>query len=161
MKIVFHFDIAQMGLMFAVFPIAMAVGSMVGGGMCDRYGRKKILSCFIVLSLIFSALLIFVTSWEMVIILYAIINFLSGSYTTVIFALMMDITNPRLGGVQFSLLTSIINAGYVAGQTISGSMASMFGFIRVFLYSAWFLGPVLLMLYFMKLKKWKKADTVE
>jgi MFS family permease len=161
MKIVFHFDIAQMGLMFAVFPIAMAVGSMIGGGMCDRYSRKKILSVFIVLSLIFSALLIFVTSWEMLIILFAIINFLSGSYTTVIFALMMDITNPRLGGFQFSFLTSIINTGYVLGQTISGSMVSLFGFIRVFLYSAWFLGPVLLMVYFMKLKKWEKTDTVE
>jgi MFS family permease len=161
MKIVFHFDIAQMGLMFAVFPISMAAGSMVGGGMCDRYDRKKILSVFIVLNLIFAALLIFATSWEMLIILFAIINFLSGSYTTVIFALMMDITNPRLGGFQFSFLTSIINTGYVLGQTISGSMVSLFGFIRVFLYSAWFLGPVLLMVYFMKLKKWEKTDTVE
>jgi MFS family permease len=161
MKIVFHFDIAQMGLMFAVFPIAMAAGSMVGGGMCDRYDRKKILSVFIFLSLIFSAFLIFVTSWEMLIILFAIINFLSGSNTTVLFALMMDITNPRLGGFQLSFLTSIVNGGYVAGQTISGSMVSMLGFSRVFLYSAWFLGPVLLILYFMKLKKWEKTDTVE
>ena len=164
MKIVFHFDIAQMGLIFAIFPIATAAGSLVGGGMCDRYGRKKILSFFIVLSLICSALLIFVTSWEMLIILFAIINFLSGSYLTVIFALMMDITNPRIGGVQFSFLTSIINTGYTVGETISGSMISMLGFIRVFLYSAWFLGPVLLMLYFMKIKRGvneKKSDTVD
>ena len=152
MKIVFNLDIAQMGLIFAIFPIATAIGSLIGGGIADKYGRKIILFIFILLSMIFSFSLIFVSSWQSLAILFGIINFLLGGYMAVNFALMMDITNPRLGGFQFSFLTSISNTGSNIGNIISGSMVSIFGFSRVFLYSAWFLGPVLLMLYFINLK---------
>lgn len=155
-KIVFQLDITQIGLIFAIFPIATAVGSMAGGGLTDRFGRKKVLFIFIFLSMICSALLIYASNWQILVILYAIINFLLGCYNTTIFALMMDITNPRLGGVQFSLLTSIANTGDTVGETISGSMVSLLGFGRVFLYAAWFLGPVLLMIYFLKAKKHEK-----
>lgn len=152
MKIVFHLDIVQMGLIFTVFPIATAIGSLLSGGMADRYGRKIILFIFISLSLIFSASLIFASTLQILIILYAIINFLYGGYLTVNMAVMMDTTNPRIGGVQFSFLTSIINTGGGAGEAASGSLVSLFGFSRAFLYASWFLGPVLLMLYFITLK---------
>ena len=156
LKIVFNLDIAQMGLIYAIFPVAVTIGSLVGGGAADKYGRKNVLFIFILLSMIFSASLIFVVNWQFLVILYAIINFFIGGYNTVNFALMMDITNPRVGGFQLSFLTSISNTGGTIGETISGYMVSIFGFSRVFLCSAWFLGPVLLMLYFIKFKGGKK-----
>lgn len=158
LKIVFHLDITQMGLMFALFPIVTAVGSLAGGGMADRYGRRIVLFLFISLSVVFSALLIFASGWELLVVLYGMINFLYGGYQTTIFAIFMDVTNPRLGGVQFSILTGIGNTGSTIGETMSGSLVSLLGFDRVFLYAAWFLGPVLVMVYFLRLNAGKKEE---
>ncbi len=160
MKIVFHLDITQMGLMFALFPIATAIGSLAGGSMADLYGRKIVLFLFISLGVVFSALLIFASSWEILVALYGIINFLYGGYLTTIFAIFMDVTNPRLGGVQFSILTSIGNTGSTIGETMSGSLVSLLGFDRAFLYAAWFLGPVLVMVYFLRLNAGKKEERI-
>jgi len=45
------------------------------------------------------------------------------------------------------------NAGMTGGETVSGTLVSMIGFGRTFLYSAWIFGPALLILFFIKLKK--------
>jgi hypothetical protein len=61
---------------------------------------------------------------------------------------MMEETNPRIGATQFSIFASLGNAGMTIGETASGSLVAILGFTRTFLYSAWFFGPELLILYF-------------
>ena len=151
-RVSLQLDIAQIGFIVAIFPVMTAVGSLVGGLIADRLGRKIILYVFIGASIFFTASLIFANSWQVLAVLYGIIGFLYGGYLTVNFAILMDITNPRVGATQFSILTSLSNAGFIGGNTVSGSMVISLGFGRVFLYSAWFLGPALLILHFIKLK---------
>ncbi|MCK4347756.1 MAG: MFS transporter, partial [Thermoplasmatales archaeon] len=78
---------------------------------------------------------------------------LQGGYMTATCAMCMDVTNPRTGATQFSILTSLGNAGMAGGETMSGTLIAMFGFSRTFLYSGWVFGPALLILHFIKLKK--------
>jgi MFS family permease len=153
MKVNLQLEIGHIGAIVAIFPISTAIGSLVGGLATDRFGRKITLFVFIGISIFFSASFIFAYSWQILIILYGIIGFLHGGYLAVNFALLMDVTNPKVGASQFSFLTSLSNAGLVGGNTASGSMVSLLGFSRVFLYSAWFLGLPVLLLYFIKLKK--------
>jgi MFS family permease len=156
LKIYFRLDVAQIGLITSIYPLLIAVGSLVGGGMGDRYGRKITCYIFIIASMIFTALFVFATTLEILIINFYIVGFLFGGYLSVNFALMMDITNPQVGATQFSILTSLANAGSIAGETASGSMVAIFGFSRTFLFSAWFFGPSLLILYLIKLKNYIK-----
>jgi len=53
----------------------------------------------------------------------------------------------------FSILMSLANAGELGGGATSGTLISLLGFGRVFLYSAWIFGPALIILYFIKFKK--------
>jgi len=157
-RVSLQLDIAQIGFIVAIFPVMTAVGSLVGGLIADRSGRKIILYIFIGASIFFTASLIFANSWQVLAVLYGIIGFLYGGYLAVNFAILMDITNPRVGATQFSILTSLSNAGFIGGNIVSGSMVTSIGFGRVFLYSAWFLGPALLILHFIKLKKQVRKD---
>lgn len=155
MKTVLDFNIAQIGLITTIIPITTVIGSVAGGITSDRWGRKINLYFFIGLNMILSGMLFFASTWQKLAIIYGIIGFLHGGYFSVVGALMMDISNPKIGATQYSLLASFSNAGEFGIGIFSGSMIAILGFSRVFLYSGWFYGPAIIILYFIKLKKKK------
>ncbi len=146
-------DITQVGLITMLFTIAIAIGSIIGGILADVFGRKTTLYILILSSIFFSVLLVFTTSWDYFSLIYCIIGFLQGGYTSAVCAMFMDVTNPRIGATQYSIFISLFNFGIMSAMTISGSLYVMLGISRIFLYSAWIFGPVLLILYFIQLKK--------
>jgi MFS family permease len=156
MKTVLNLEIGQIGIFVSIGPLSTLVGNVLGGVLTDKYGRKKSLFLFLGLNLIFSTGLIFATSWQKLIILWSIIGFLHGGHYTVISAMFMDITNPKIGAAQYSILSSLTNVGEMGGTSFSGALITTLGFSRVFLYSGWMYGPLLLILYFINLKSYIK-----
>jgi MFS family permease len=152
------FKIGQIGLIMAIGPIGTVVGNVVGGFMADNWGRKKTLYVFIGINLFFAASLIFVDTWQRLAIIWAIIGFCHGGHYSAFGALSMDVTNPKVGAAQYSIIMAFGNAGEMGGAMLSGSLISMIGFSRAFLYSGWVYGPALLVLYFIK-SKFKNEDT--
>ncbi len=144
--------IAQIGFIIAIWSATKVVGSLVAGATCDKWSRKNILFVLLGCGGFFTALLIFAQNWETVAILYGIIGFFHGGQYSVLGALLMDVTNPDVGATQYSILTSLGNAGMTLGESSSGTMVSLLGFSRTFLYGAWIIGPGLLILYFFRLK---------
>jgi len=152
MKIILKMDITQIGFITAVNCAMIALGSLVGGGIIDRFGRKPSLYLFITASLVVTALLVMGTSWQIFMVLFAIIGFLQGGYTAAEGTLCMDVTNPKIGATQYSLFTSLGNIGEITAVMVSGTVVELLGFPRLFLYAAWVFGPALLVLYFIRLK---------
>ena len=151
-------DVGQIGLMSSIFYIGVIIGATTGGLMTDRWGRKKILGVFLFGSIIISSLLIIANTWMILAIIYPIIGFLQGgAFFSALMALFMDITNPKIGGSQYSILTSIANLGDYSIGIVSGSLLVFFGYHRFFLYAAWVVGPALIVLYLVK-EKWEKKD---
>lgn len=146
-------DLAQIGLIVSVFPIATVVGSLIGGALADKWGRKNPLYVFIWASIFFTAALIFANTWLILAVIYGIIGFLRGGYYVAEMAMCMDVTNPKVGATQFSILTSLGNVGELGGGMAGGTLIALLGFSRTFLYAAWIFGPALLILHFIKLKK--------
>jgi MFS family permease len=143
----------EIGFISMILPVFLAVGSLIGGVATDKIGRKSTLYIFIGLNIIFTASLIFAdTSWKLSIV-YGIIGFLMGGYSTASCALFMDVTNPRIGATQYGILTGIANVGLNGAGMITGSLVVALGFARTFLYAAWVFGPTLLVLYFIQIKK--------
>jgi hypothetical protein len=62
----------------------------------------------------------------------------------------MDVTNPKIGGTQYSFLSSISNFGEIGIAMISGSLVVFLGYNRFFLYTALIIGVSLLILYFVR-----------
>jgi len=153
---VLKLDVGQIGLMSSLFYIGIIIGAITGGLIADKWGRKKIIALFLFGSIIISSLLIIADTWLILAIIYPIIGFLQGGSTfSSLMALFMDITNPKIAGTQFSILTSIANFGDYSIAIVSGSLLVILGYQRFFLYAAWIVGPALLVLYFVQ-EKWEK-----
>ncbi len=148
--------VSEIGLIVSLFPIATIVGTLVSGPITDKWGRKGPIAFFVLASVFFTASLIFANTWLILAVVFSAIGFLRGGYYVGINALLMDITNPKVGAVQFSLLTSIANFGELFGGMIAGTLIVLLGFHRFFLYAALFFGPALLVLYLTRIKKPKK-----
>jgi MFS family permease len=156
MMTVLKLDVGQIGFMSSLFYIGVIIGAVIGGLMADKWGRKKILAIFLFGSMIISSLLITADTWMILAIIYPIIGFLQGGiFFSALMALFMDITNPKIGGTQYSILTSIANLGDYSIGIVSGSLLVFLGYQRFFLYSAWVVGPALIVLYLVK-EKWEK-----
>ena len=143
----------QIGFIAMILPVFLAIGSLVGGVITDKIGRKSALYLFIGLNIVFVASLIFADTWWKLSLLYGIIGFMMGGHSTVSCALFMDVTNPRIGATQYGIFTGIANVGLNGAGMITGSLAVSLGFVRTFLYAAWVFGPALLVLYFIRVKK--------
>jgi len=144
-------DKIQTGLLNSVYPISIVIGAGIGGCIADKWGRKKILYITLVALMISSAFLVTADNWEKLAIIYSIVGFLTGTslYST-IGALLMDVTNPKISGTQYSFLTSISNFGEIGIAMISGSLVVFLGYNRFFLYTAEIIGVSLLILYFVR-----------
>ncbi len=147
------FNDVQIGFISMILPVFLAVGSLVGGVVTDKIGRKSALYLFIGLNIVFTTSLIFADSWWKLSIIYGIIGVLMGGHSTASCALFMDVTNPRIGATQYGIFTGIANVGLNGGGMITGSLVVLLGFTRSFLYAAWVFGPALLILYLIKIKK--------
>ncbi|MFW6120325.1 MAG: MFS transporter, partial [Petrotogales bacterium] len=151
-KTQFGLPIGEIGLIVTGAPIATVVGSFFGGIAADGLGRKLALFGFISVNILFAAILASAISWQLVALLYAIIGFLHGGHMAAFGAISMDVTNPKIGATQYSILMGFGNAGEMSGTAISGTLIALVGFSRFFLYSAWIYGQALLLLYFFRRK---------
>ena len=150
-KNVLLLDDTQTGILSAIYPISIVIGTIIGGTYSDIYGRKRVLSYSFIGSIILTGALIFVDTWISFAIVYTFIGLFvgTGMYAAGA-ALAMDICNPKIGATQYSVLATFHNFGDVGISIFSGMLLSMLGYTRFFLYAAWTVGPALLILYFIK-----------
>jgi MFS family permease len=158
MKISLDMDITQIGFIITIWSATRVLGTIIYGAIADRWGRKIVLYFVLSGGCILSVLLIFADTWQILAFLYGLIGFLLGGHYSALGALLMDVTNPKVGATQYSVLTSLGNAGITISESLCGSMVSFFGFTSTFLYTAWFFGPALLLLHFIRLKKYNNKQ---
>jgi MFS family permease len=159
MKNILNLTLSQTGLLASIFPIMMGLGAFIGGVITDKIGRKFSLYLFFGGSTIIFAALVLGTEWITFTIIYGLVGLMIGGYHAATCALIMDITNPKIAATQYSLITSIFNIGEWTGGTLGGTFVSLLGYTRAFLYSGWFFGPALIIIYLTKIKKTNTAKS--
>lgn len=147
MNIKLNLTVSHIGLITTVFTIARVIGSLTGGAISDKISRQKTLIFIIISTIIFTGSLITVNDWISMMLIYSLLGFFNGGLFTVLLASSMDITSAKISAFQFSILISLMNAGELTGEFISGPIITTLGFNGMFLFSAWILGPSLLFLY--------------
>jgi MFS family permease len=117
---------AEVGRFFAVpAVVAMAGGALLGGRLCDAMERRRAAAgSLLALSVVLAAL-----AWTArapawipgLVAAYTGAYALFGVFTAASYALYMDLTDPDLGGTQFSAFMAAVNlaavwAGFVVGR---------------------------------------------
>ncbi len=119
-------------------------GSLLGGHIADKIGRKLTLYIFLLSLLIFSAIPIFFLDVNTLVTVnvYLILTLLMGfnfawaGMTAANWAMVMDVINPKIGAVEHEIICSIANFGDTTISAAAGTIYIFFGFQNIFVLAA-------------------------
>ncbi len=131
-------DEKMIGLFFSVLVVgAMLTGGLIGGYLSDRLSRKKSVGVFligfvlIILSIaVADEYLSLAAGWFLG--LFTLMYFFVGLFTSSSYALFMDITNPRIGGTQFSSYMAATNGCESWSVWVAGGVTERAGYAAAF-----------------------------
>jgi MFS transporter, PAT family, beta-lactamase induction signal transducer AmpG len=132
-------DIAAIGIFFGILAVsATLTGGLLGGRLSDHWGRLRTVGGFL-LGLAASVLLLAVvdlSGWHDQTTLFALLTllyFFIGLFTASSYALFMDLTDPRLGGTQFSTYMAATNGCEAWSAWAGGRIAGAAGYPAAFI----------------------------
>lgn len=132
----FGFSLSQAGLVTTVWGLGVVFGSLAGGRLADRWGRRRSVERAVAVSFVAISLLAFTRRGWQAWLLVALFGVAYGFYETVYFAVSMERTDPRIAASMFSLLMAVANIGTGIGLAAAGMMVDGLSFIRTFILLA-------------------------
>lgn len=132
----FGISYSTAGFITTIWGIGVVLGSLAGGRLTDRWGKRQSVIRAMFLSLAAIFLLAFTGAAWMVWPLVALFGLAFGFYETVYFAVSMNKTDPRIAASMFSILMAVANIGTGVGLALSGSMTDALGFGNTFIILA-------------------------
>ena len=147
------------GLFFTATIALMLAGALAGGAAADRWGPRRAVGAFL---LLLAALVSLTASADWIyppgrIMALGAVYFGIGLFTASSYALFMNLTDPRLGGTQFSLFMGATNLCESGAAFAGGRVAAAAGYPVAFLAAALVSLPALAAL---RCLKQNKADGI-
>lgn len=121
------------GVFFGVFAVAATlVGGLLGGRLSDRHNRVRTVAAFLIgiaatVGLVAVADLAGASAVTLIVLL-TLLYFFIGLFTAASYALFMDVTDPRIGGTQFSTYMAATNGCESWSAAVGGRLAGAGGY---------------------------------
>ena len=144
------------GMLYAIWLIAVIPGSFIGGFLTDKYGRKKPLYIFLICLLIVSIIPIFISDFNLLIINFSLLMFFMNGVIAANWALIMDIINPKISASEHEVICSIANMGTIIIGSATGALLVILGFNNLFILSS-----VIIILSIFMLNRIKNIDKIK
>jgi len=120
----FAIGMTQVGVVFGVFAISSFIGSMIGGALTDRIGRKSMLVFGLVMSSISSVLMGVIDALPVFIGVALVVGILSETGSPAQQALVADILPEKQRAGGFGIIRVAFNLAVTIGPVIGGFLAS-------------------------------------
>lgn len=120
----FSIGMTQVGLIFGMFAISSFLGSMIGGALTDRWGRKKILLFGLAMSGLSSVLMGLIDLLPMFLVVTLLVGILSDVAGPAYQSLVADLLPENQRAQGFGILRVVANLAVVIGPLIGGLLAS-------------------------------------
>ena len=150
LKTVLNFDDTFIGLIYAFWLIAVIPGSIIGGILADKYGRKLPLYIFLISLMIFSVTPIVISNVYIILLNFTILMFFANGVIAANWAMIMDIINPKIGATEHEIICSIVNFGSIIVGSATGALIVLIGFNNLFILSAIIIMVAMIILYNIK-----------
>lgn len=131
----FGINMTQVGLIFGIFSIAGVAGSLVGGALTDRLGRKGMLLFGLVMSALSALLMGMVNQIEWFVVVVLIVGVLADSGGPAQQALVADLLPEEKRAQGFGILRVVFNLAVVIGPLIGGLIATQ-SYLMLFILDA-------------------------
>jgi PAT family beta-lactamase induction signal transducer AmpG len=132
-------DQDTIGIFFALpVVLAMFIGGLIGGYVSDKISRKKAVSFFLsgfVIAILFISFYNYLSSSPIILVLLfalTVMYFFVGLFTSSSYALFMDLTNPKIGGTQFSTYMAATNGCEAWAVWSAGKFVAGYGYSEAF-----------------------------
>jgi len=132
-------DVAQVGLAFGFLSFAIAIVTLPGGMIADRFGRKMLIVVGNFTGFLCYFLLVLIGSWQLAVIILFIQSLMSTFYQPAYTAIVAESVPDEERGNAFGTFFFIVSIGFFVGPIIGGYLHSLGGFSTI-LYGAGFLG---------------------
>jgi len=120
----FQIDMTRVGLIFGMFAISSFIGSMVGGALTDRWGRKSILLFGLAMSGLSSVLMGVINELPLFLVVTLIVGILSDVAGPAYQSLVADLLPEEKRAQGFGILRVVANLAVTIGPLIGGFLAS-------------------------------------
>lgn len=153
----FNIGATQAGLVLGTFSVFALLGSMVGGALTDRIGRKKLIIAGLVFSALTTISLGLVTDLRWMFVLAAVSGIFGELAGPAHQAMIADILPEEQRQEGFGILRVVNNMTWIVGPSIGGLLAG-FSFFYLFIADAIISGIVAL-LFFIYISETKPKAT--
>lgn len=120
----FQVGMTEAGILIGLFAVTGLVGSMVGGALTDRIGRRSIILSGLVFSALGSLLMGLLDSLSAFYVLAAVVGFLGSVSSPAHQAMVADLLPDEQRSEGFGILRVAANLAWVVGPSIGGFLAT-------------------------------------
>ncbi len=131
----FNIGMTEVGVMFALYSIASVVGSMIGGALTDRIGRKAMVLFGLVMSATSALLMGFINQIELFYLVILLVGALGEAAGPAHQALIADLLPEEKRAEGFGILRVVFNLSVTIGPLLGGLIASQ-SFLLLFIADA-------------------------
>jgi len=131
----FGVGMTEAGLLFSIFSVSGFAGSMLGGALTDRFGRKGIVLFGLIFSALSSLTMGFVGRLTTFYVLAVVVGLLSDVAGPAHAAMVADLLPEHQRAEGFGILRVVGNLAWIVGPTIGGLLASR-SFLLLFFLDA-------------------------
>jgi MFS family permease len=132
----FGVGLSQVGIMLGARTAGGILGGLVGGSLADRYGRKKLMLFGLLVSGLFSTVIIFINQYRWLFLAAVMVGFLGSMSGPASSAMMADILPESKRSSGFGVLRVVYNLTVAIGPLIGG-------FISDYSYNWLFIGDAI------------------
>jgi MFS family permease len=120
----YNVGMTEVGVLFTIFALTGVVGSILGGALTDKFGRKIIIIFGLVVSALSSLLLAFAPNLNFIYLAGALVGLLGNMSGPAHQAMIADVLPEDKRADGFGMLRIIANLAVVIGPAIGGLLAS-------------------------------------
>ena len=124
--------LGQVGLYMAIFGVGAVVGSVVGGPLMSRIGRRASIVAALLLTSAVTFCLVVIPSAGIAWPIVFLFGVAFGYYETVYMAVGMDFSDPRIAAFMFAFIMAVGNIGIGLGAPLAGVLVDSIGFRWMF-----------------------------
>jgi MFS family permease len=156
----FEIGMTQVGVIFGLYSIASVFGSVGGGAMTDRFGRKGMLIFGLVMSASSSVLLGLLNRIELVYPIVILVGALAESGGPAQQALVADLLPEEKRAEGYGIFRIVFNLAVAIGPLLGGLLASR-SYLLLFLSDAFTSIVTAVLVYFTLRETWSPQETAE
>lgn len=126
----------QVGVAYLIFDLALCLFQFPAGFLADRIGRKKIITIPTFIIPFFYVAAGLATSWQMVVVMVALANLLTGAQIPALLSLIAESVEDRDRGLAFGIFSMATSASFALGPGVGSLMSETTGGIRTLLLAS-------------------------